>query len=194
MKMKKLGFLVFAATVAGQALAVDVTTFDIGGVKLGMNPAEAKAALQAKCVRDHGKFDVTTVLADNPYVRGKSYPQYMHCVATGSETTVSMLAIPPGAVVVNRINYKMPWSEENEKALKAGALGKYGEPTNIIQMDSAPEWCNDPQPTWKGGPACNGTPGPSLRVVRSELILLDPRYQQQVWDDRKKKETVKPSL
>ena len=79
-------------------------------------------------------------------------------------------------------------------ALKESSLGKYGEPTNIIQMDSAPEWCNDPQPTWKGGPACNGTPGPSLRVVRSELILLDSRYQQQVWDDRKKKETVKPSL
>lgn len=183
-----------AAVLAGQALAVDVTAFDIGGVKLGMNPTEAKAALQAKCARDHGKFDVTTVLTDNPYVRGKSYPQYMHCVASGSETTVSMLAIPPGAIVVDRINYKMPWSEENEKALKESALGKYGEPTNIIQMDSAPEWCNDPRPTWKGGPACNGTPGPSLRVVRSELILLDPRYRQQVWDDRKKKETVKPSL
>lgn len=194
MKMKNVGLFLFAATLAGQALAVDVTTFDIGGVKLGMSPAEAKAALQAKCARDHGKFNVTTVLTDNPYLRGKSYAQYMHCVATGSETTVSLLAIPPGPVVVNRVNYRMPWSVENEKALKESAQAKYGEPTNIIQMDSVPEWCNDPRPTWKGGPACNATPGPSLRVVRSELILIDPRYDKQVSDDRQAKQTVKPSL
>jgi hypothetical protein len=116
---------------------VDVTTFDIGGVKLGMNPSEAKTALQAKCARDHGKFDVTTVLTDNPYLRGKTYLQFMHCVATGSETTVSFLAIPPGSIVVNRVNYKMPWSAENERALKESAQAKYGEPTNIVQMDSA---------------------------------------------------------
>jgi hypothetical protein len=192
--MKKTTLFLLTAAAAGQVLAVDVTTFDIGGVKLGMNPAEAKAALQVKCKRDQGKFDETTVLTPNPYLPGKKYANSMHCRTQVTDTAVGLVAIPSGAVVVQRVAYGMPWSVENENSLKESALAKYGEPTNVIQMNNAPEWCNDPRPSWKGGPACQDSPGPMLRVVRSDLILFDPRYMQQVWDDQKAKQTVRPSL
>jgi len=192
--MKKTVFLIAAVAFASRAFAADVATFDIGGVKLGMTPAEARAALQGKCKRDLGKFDETTVLTPNPFQLGKKYAAYMHCKTEATDTMVGLVAIPSGAVVVERVIYKMQWSVENEKALKDSALAKYGEPTNIVQMNNAPEWCNEPNPIWKGGPACKDSRGPSLLVVRSELQLADPRYAQQVWDYQKAKQTVKPSL
>ena len=193
--MKKLTFAGFAfAAFTSNAIAADVATFDIGGIKLGMTPADARSTLQAKCKRDQGKFDETTVLTPNPYLHGKRYAEYMHCKTQVTETTVSLLAIPSGAVVVQRVTYRMPWSVENVKSLKESALAKYGEPTNIVQMGNQPEWCNEPNPTWKGGPACNESRGPALLVVGAELRLADPRYPQQVWDDLKAKQTIKPSL
>jgi hypothetical protein len=44
--MKKTVLFIIAASVGSQVLAADVTTFDIAGVKLGMNPTEAKSALR----------------------------------------------------------------------------------------------------------------------------------------------------
>lgn len=192
--MKNTALFLAAAAFAGHSLAADVATFDIGGVKFGMNPAEARTALQTKCRRDQGKFEETTVLTPNPYLPGKKYAQFMHCRTQGTDTMVSLLAIPSGAVVVERVSYKMQWSVENERSLKESALAKYGEPTNIVQMTKSPEWCSEPVPTYQGGSVCKDSRGPVLLVVGSELQLADPRYAQKVWDDQKAKQTVKPSL
>jgi hypothetical protein len=192
--MKKLSLCCLLYVAAGSALAGDINSFDIAGVRLGMNPVEAKAALQAKCGHDKGKFEVTTVMEPNPYAPGKKYPKTMRCTAAPNETTVYMLAIPSGSIVVDRIIYTMPSNPANEKALKESALAKYGEPTNTITMNSVPEWCIDPSPTFKGGPVCQGAGGPTLRVVRAELQLFDPRYGKQVMDARRAADTTKPSL
>lgn len=180
--------------VAGRVIAGDIGAFDIGGVRLGMSPTQAKAVLQSKCDHDKGKFEITTALELNPYLPGKKYSPFMMCTAVPNKTVVHLLAIPSGAIVVEFVDYTMPWNPNNEKSLKESALAKYGEPTNVIRMDSVPEWCVDPSPTFKGGPVCQGAGGPTLRVIRTELKLYDPRYEKQVGDFRRAKETFKPSL
>ena len=196
--MKKTAVFLSAMVMSGLASATDVRSFDLGGVRLGMNPAEASAALQAKCRRDHGKFDVTPFAEPNPYLPGKKYKLYMHCEASAGKTSVHVRAIPGGAIVVERVIYEMPWNNDNVKALRANAIAKYGEPTNIIQMGPDPEWCESPHPSWPGGPACQDDSGLSagarLRITSTKAELYDPRPSELVQADRKAKETVKPSL
>jgi len=196
--MKKMTVLLSAMILSGLASATEVRGFDLGGVKLGMSPAEAKAALQARCQRDQGKFDITAIFEPNPYLPGKKYNQYMHCNAPAGKTSVHVRAIPGGAIVVERVIYEMPWNNDNVKALRANAVAKYGEPTNIIQMGPDPEWCESPHASWPGGPACQDDVGRSagarLRVTSTRIELYDPQPSDLVQADRKAKETVKPSL
>jgi hypothetical protein len=187
------------------AIAGDIATFAVGGVRLGMSAGEAKAAVQAKCQREKGNY-IEANGYKHPFMSNKTVTLGYVCqgpidrsTATPvTETTVKMNALPSGAVVVEEVVYRMTMNAENKKSLRESAIEKYGNPTNVNDPGNYNgdyyEWCNDPEPAVKGHPVCRFSKGPNLRIEHTILTLSDPRYGEQARNAQRAKSVIKPLL
>jgi hypothetical protein len=84
-------------------------------------------------------------------------------------------------VIVSRISYEMPWSDQNAKAMKAAAIAKYGPPSLSVGVD---RWCQD---------ARFGCMTPAQAVIElsaTKLTLTDMRLseaRQKLTDQKNKR-------
>jgi hypothetical protein len=197
--MKTLKIFGMWLAFTARAIAGDIGTFDVGGVRLGMSPREAKAAVQAKCQRENGNY-IEAKGYQHPFMPGAIITLGYVCEgpidrSTASpltSTTVKMIALPAGKVVVEEIVYRMTRNAENTKSLRERATERYGNPTNI--NGDYYEWCNDPEPLVSDHPVCRFSKGPNLRIEQTILTLSDPGYGEQARSAHHAKSVIKPSL
>lgn len=192
--MKKL-LLFLALTGVAQAEAprsVDVTSFDVVGIRLGMTPEQAKAAVKAKLGDDVAIVDEK--FAGQDPVTGQKTPSNFS-IKSGNHSVLvfhatNLLANKPNERAVYLIKYEMPYTQENVEAIKTAALDKYGVNSNAPN-DLPMHWCQHPNENT--GIGCDKLLEPSLKIAQNTIELHDPRYREAItrWMDSKKNDTPK---
>ncbi|MDO4776479.1 MAG: hypothetical protein Q4A06_03380 [Cardiobacteriaceae bacterium] len=189
-----LMILALAASAHAAPRSVDVTAFDVAGVKLGMTPEDAKAALKASFgVDDEAIVDDKFPGKDS--VTGEKIPSYFS-VKSGNHSLLihHVTNLRDGkqpARAVTRIEYEMPYTEENVVAMREAALGKYGE--NANSPNTLPmHWCEHPHENT--GIGCDRHDEPRLELAQTRIVLEDPRYRQAIIDWQEKQQSEKPKF
>ena len=179
--------------VQGAPRQVDVSAFDVAGVKLGMSVEEAKAALAAQFgVEQTALVDEKWPSADG--VTGEKVPKSfvlkngVHTVTVHHATDVLHGREPARAVYL--VLYEMPYSEANVAAMRDAALQKYGENSNAPN-DLPMDWCAEPHENT--GLGCNDPRMAILQLSQTRLKLYDPRYQEAInaWREQKNNDIPK---
>ena len=179
--------------LAAPVIAGNIETFELGGVRLGMSPNEAKAIVQSKCKRDDGIFQDASGY-QHPFVPRKQFSLGYICRTEVVTFAVQMAALPTGPVVVEQITSKMTWNSENMKSLRESAVEKYGKPTHITSDGFRYEWCENPEPVSGDHQRCLSSRQPKIMIGHADIELSDPRYRDQVAAAHKAKMTSKPLL
>ena len=174
--MSRLLFLsaALATCLAAPALAdepvrtVDAGRFEVQGIRLGMNLAEATAAVAQQLGIAPGAIQVSKPSRDEPQVLLASNP-------AGNLT----VTLAPGRLDGDPRRagvYSVRWSYKGLRDLdarKAAVLARYGLPTNgtATPLRKGWEWCLHPD---DGSPVrCLGTPEPTLTYYEFTLELQD---------------------
>lgn len=174
----------------------DVTQFDVAGVRLGMSVEEAQAALAAKYPNgEMGKletggspFDYKTKIAKS--LRLKDGKQSVN-VYFSTDT----LNGKRDSIVVSRIMYSLPRTDENLAALQAAAKEKYGEPTLGGSDSNYWRWCQEPEKVFAY--ECSSHKKPTLTLASmmdTHLDLQNPEYKQAERDALEAEKNTKPSI
>lgn len=173
--------------------SVDVTAFDVAGVKLGMTPEAAKAALKAAFNVDDAAIVDSKYNSPDP-VTGEKVPDSFS-LETGNHKILvhhatNLLDGKQPARAVWEIRYEMPYSEENVAAMREAALAKYGENSNAPN-DLPMHWCEHPHDNT--GMGCNRLDEPKLELAQTHIKFTDPRYRQAIidWQSKQKSDTPK---
>ncbi len=156
--MRKVRFSTFVTLVAmmcshapaNAANSVDVTSFDVAGVKTGMSFEEASAHLA-----DYFKVSPGTLVAGKTVenlVTKTALPNSLEYRKGDAVVRVSFVGRVPAdshrPLVVSNITYRLPFSKENADEMTRLAREKYGEPST--SMDQLPlQWCENPNPNDK---------------------------------------------
>ncbi len=148
----KAAFLISALNVAVLAPAhaeaprsVDARTFDIAGVKTGMDydEAVAAAAKNFQVSKSEMKAGYATL---NPVTNTKT-PLDFSYRKDGVELVVHFEPRVPvdkqRPLAVSLINYEMPWTPANKAAMGQAVVQKYGRQSNYPN-DLSLEWCQKP--------------------------------------------------
>lgn len=189
-----LMFLALAANTNAAPRSVDVTAFDVAGVKLGMTPEDAKAALKAAFgVGDEAivdsKFNLPDPVTGEKVADSFTLKSGNHSILVHHAT--NLLDGKQPARAVWSIHYEMPYSEENVAAMREAALAKYGENSNA--PNNLPmHWCEHPHDNT--GIGCNRLDEPSLKLAQTHIEFTDPRYRQAIHDWQSKQKIDKPKL
>lgn len=194
--MKILLSLGLALVLCGAHAAprsVDVTAFDVAGVKLGMTPEDAKAALKATFNVDDAAITDSKYNQADP-VTGEKVPDSFtlktgnHNIIVNHVTNLRDGKQPARAVWA--IRYEMPYSGENKTAMREAALAKYGENSNAPN-DLPMHWCEHPHENT--GIGCDRLDEPSLELSQTRIQFTDPRYRQAIidWQNQQKNDTPK---
>lgn len=189
--------LILIATLAHSAIAaprrVDVSEFDIAGIRLGMTPEEAKSAAKA-----HFGVD-DSAISESKYppadaVTGEKTP-FVFTVKSGEHTltvnhVTDVLRDNAPARAVWSIRYEVPYSRDNTAAMREAALQKYGENSNAPN-DLPMHWCKTPNAHMGG--VCDSFSEAKLELGQNRIHLVDPRYLEAVntWRDKQKNTTPK---
>lgn len=173
---------------------VDVTVFDVAGVRLGMSPEEAKAAVKAQFgVPDAAIEDEKFFGAD--VVTGEKVPAYFTMKDGHHELTVyhaaNVFADKPQERAVYLVKYDLPYSQENVAAIAQAALEKYGENSNAPN-DLPMHWCEHPHKN--PGMGCDRLDEPKLEISQNHIQLEDPRYRDAINRWREQQLNTKPKL
>ncbi len=190
-------FLLLASNSFAQDLpkSVDVSDFDISGVKLGMSLDEAVNAIKEKYNISDSQIKKSSGLNQ---VTNESGIQLLSFVIGKSITTVrfepSVPHDPKRKMLVSWIQYTMPWSSENVKSMEAAVLEKYGPSSyghfNIIH--SLRRWCA--KPNRNPGFGCELKSGARLEYAGVTITLDDFTYKQNVIEYMDSKLKTKPSF
>lgn len=186
--MKHLVWLALGATfmLAQAPKAVDVTGFDIAGVKLGMSEKEAKDAIMKTLGVSASEIKQPSTEAENP-ISGKRDITYFTVKQGLAEFYVQFKpnAITPqnSPVVVERITYQLPTTSENAKSIKESAVEKFGKASyDKFQF----QWCKNPTNF-----GCTNQDEAILFTDNSKLVLFDPKYRKALQEWQKKRQTQK---
>ncbi|MCR4457466.1 MULTISPECIES: hypothetical protein [Pseudescherichia] len=186
--------LISPAYAAPAVRSVDVKSFDVAGVKTGMSVEEARAAMQknfgvsADAIRTSTfrKDQIAYLVTGNIEVSNLIYEK------DGTRMQVSFEPRVPydknNPMAVSLINYEIPWTKENETAMKEAAIAKYGP---ISTGGMAPEWCDKPLPT--SGMGCEPDSA-TLKVGSTHLSLFDPAWKNAVSKFMDQKRATKPQF
>ncbi|MGY6030587.1 hypothetical protein [Phytobacter sp. AG2a] len=158
--------------------AVDVTPFDVGGVKTGMSVEEARAAMQKNFgisadqirVSKYRKDQVAYLVTNSEEVSTLVYDNNGTRMQVNFEPRIPYNKSNPMAV--DSVSYEIPWTKDNETSMKEAAIAKYGPISTGGMM--APLWCNKPLPT--SGMGCESD-SPKLSLGGTKLQLIDPAWQ-----------------
>jgi hypothetical protein len=165
-------FSILAALPSAYAAprSVDARDFDVCGVTRGMDWDQALAA-----AAKHFKIAPSEFEFINPLI--------FFYKKDGTELWVHFVEREPGdkarPLVVTRIEYRIPWTEENEAAMKEAALAKYGVPSHASWNNDDMTWCIKP-------PHCSGQAYLSFRskllgvgaASSSAIMLDDPAWRE----------------
>lgn len=199
--MKKTLFsLVLSASFISQAADLDnkpdVTSFDIAGVRLGMSLEEAQAALSAKYPNgEMGKVEMT----GSPFDYATKIPNILRLKDGNQSVTVyfstNTLHDKQNDIVVSRIIYSLPRSDENLSALQTAAKEKYGEAT-LGGDSSFWRWCQHPEKVVSYECPSHKAPSLLLSSLMSyvSLDLNNPEYTAAEKKALEAAKTTKPSI
>ncbi|EOL9008265.1 hypothetical protein ACRV4U_002402 [Cronobacter sakazakii] len=159
--------------------AVDVTAFDVAGVKTGMDYDQA-----VKAMTDHFHVPASALNVDkfpmmNP-VTGNKQPQYVGYEKDGVELSVHfegrVPVDPAHPLVVSMITYKLPWSTDNKTAMEKAALEKYGPQSNGTYTTPM-VWCKNPGKMASDASSSDRNQA-TLELSNTSLELSDPSWSQ----------------
>jgi len=169
---------ILAATHAAAAApqSADAGQFDIAGVRLGMDQAEAIAAITEKLQLDDSAIQLDPSAQVNPVTNTRE-PKYFTAKAGLTSVIVHFEPRVPydkaRPMVVGTVIYEQPWTAENVSAMEDAALAKYGQPSNGTAGVSY-QWCLEPHSN--PGFGCSQYQGPILELAGTKLRLHDIRY------------------
>lgn len=174
--------------------AVDVKSFDVGGVKMGMSIEEAKAAMQKNFGIKPAQIRASKSMENQTPSIVTGSQQIIHLVyeENGTRMQVSFEPRVPynksNPMAVSHVTYEIPWTKENEVNMVEAALKKYGP---VSTGGVFPVWCEKPMPT--SGMGCeSGTA--SLTMGNTKINLIDPAWQNAVISYMDQQKKTKPML
>ncbi len=174
--------------------AVDVKTFDVGGVKMGMSIEEAQAAIQKNFGIKPAQIRASKSMESQTPSIVTGSQQIIHLVyeENGTRMQVSFEPRVPynksNPMAVSHVTYEIPWTKENEVNMVEAALKKYGP---VSTGGVFPVWCEKPMPT--SGMGCeSGTA--SLTMGNTKINLIDPAWQNAVISYMNQQKKTKPML
>lgn len=193
-----LCLLAFTTTYADNP-SYDIRTFDISGVKLGMNTQQAVNALTSSLNIDKSKIQFQKFIPENPVLK-KKVPNYFSYKDGTTEITVHFKpAIPvddQNPMRVHMVTYKLPYSNENTRMIRDKAFEKYGMPTSGYHenhhIGHSYTWCQ--LDNSKKVSNCTNSGGANLKKSATELKLYDPSYHEKVFQYLNQKKTVTPKF
>lgn len=189
-----LPFLINPASAAQPVHAVDVKSFDVAGVKSGMSVEEARSAMQknfgvsADKIRASDSMDYQTPTV----ITGSKQVMYLVYENDGTRMQVSFQPRVPynktNPMAAWLVSYEIPWTNENQEAMKKAAIAKYGP----VSMSSVfPIWCEKPIPGT--GMGCeSGTA--QLEQSSTKITLTDPAWQNAVSKYMDEQKSTKPQF
>lgn len=177
-----LGFT--GSAIGQEGMPVDVTEFDLGGVKLGMNPTEVASALKDKYEVEESDINIIKSSGKHP-VLGGDLVVALELLSKGAEkATLGMrkgwklnVAFAPKVpynekdVVAHIISYELPFTPGNVASVKASAIEKYGTPTVQNPMGGI-SWCSEIE-GW-GGCKSDDT----LTILNTAIELRDASFMK----------------
>jgi len=174
--------------------AVDVKSFDVGGVKMGMSIEEAQAAMQKNFGIKSAQIRASKSMESQTPSIVTGSQQIIHLVyeENGTRMQVSFEPRVPynksNPMAVSHVTYEIPWTKENEVNMVEAALKKYGP---VSTGGVFPVWCEKPMPT--SGMGCeSGTA--SLTMGNTKINLIDPAWQNAVISYMNQQKKTKPML
>ncbi len=166
--------LSFAHAAPPHWRAVDVTSFDIAGVKLGMNYNETLAAMSKHFKLSSNEIEKFTQKSQNRITKNQQ-PTAIRYNRDGILLTVEFFARIPvesgNPVAVSRINYGIPNPKGNISALKEASISKYGQPSDN-RYQSNLMWCAH----YNQITQCDSK-YPRLSLTMGSMVLEDPRFE-----------------
>jgi len=174
--------------------AVDVKSFDVGGVKMGMSIEEAQAAMQKNFGIKPAQIRASKSMESQTPSIVTGSQQIIHLVyeENGTRMQVSFEPRVPynksNPMAVSHVTYEIPWTKENEVNMVEAALKKYGP---VSTGGVFPVWSQKPMPT--SGMGCeSGTA--SLTMGNTKINLIDPAWQNAVISYMNQQKKTKPML
>lgn len=156
--------------------SVDATTLDVAGVKTGMDFEEAMAAAMKHFQAPRSQFKPEPSPRERLASQAK-LPTYFTYEKNGVKLGVYFEDRIPldkaRPMVVFKVVYELPWSQENSKAMAEAALTKYGQQSNA-PYDLPMSWCSQPNKMQSG--ACSDTTEAVLKLSQVNLDLTDPAW------------------
>ena len=192
--MMALPFIVTPASAAQSVHAVDVKSFDVGGVKTGMSVEEARAAMQKNFSVSADKISASKSATYQVATKVTGSQQVMYLVYENKGTRMQVTFEPripynkTNPMAAALITYEIPWTSENETSMKDAALAKYGQ---VSTSDMYPLWCEKPIPG--SGMGCE-TDTASLKVASTTLTLIDPAWQNARMKFMDQQNATKPQI
>lgn len=163
---------------AANVHAVDVSAFDIAGVKTGMDYDQT-----IKAITEHFHIPVSALDVDKfpgvNVVTGDKQPQYVSYEKDGIKLSVHFEGRvpldPQHPLAVSLITYELPWSTDNKNAMAKAAGEKYGPQSNATYTPRV--WCNNPGKM--ATMACSNDMSQAvLKLSNTKLELSDPAWSQ----------------
>lgn len=174
--------LLFAPTsYSNNSLPVDVSSFTLSGVALGMTADEAVAAVTVKLGLNLAAVKFEAHPGPNA-ITPKRHPARFKVRAGQLQLTVYFQpAVPYNPVapmIVSQVRYRLSAQSSNRKITREAALKKYGQPS-VVNANGAYQWCSKPalSSTHK---ECMEQAQPYLYYLGTGLTLHDPSYQMKV--------------
>ena len=189
-----LPYLVSPASAAKPVHAVDVKSFDVGGVKTGMSIEEARAAMQKNFGVPADKIEATKSATYQVATKVTGSQQIMYLVYENKGTRMQVTFEPripydkSNPMAAALISYEIPWTSENATSIKEAALAKYGP---VSTTDMYPVWCENPIPGT--GMGCEPDSA-SLKVASTTLTLIDPAWQNARMKFMDQQNATKPQI
>jgi len=171
-----LSAVVFAPANAASQRSVDPRTFDVAGVKTGMDFDEALAAAAKNF--QVGKEDIRIGYATNNPVTNTKMPMNFSYEKDGVDFIVHFEPRVPvdkqRPLVVSQIRYELPWTPANKEAMGKAVLEKYGRQSNYPNALSL-EWCQ--KPSTNPGMGCSTDMTQAvLKYTGVSIQMYDPAW------------------
>jgi hypothetical protein len=188
------------AAEAPQATTIDVTKFDVGGVRLGMTMEQATDAL----IRVYGIARSDIQVGDQNPVGPQDIKEILYFKQGNFSIDVRMSRVivnggVPSESVVS-ITYVRRDNAKPDSAIIDGATAKYGRPSvEIKNVGHSLEWCSKVKTFGvKQNPTvtCDRN-GPELVVTEGSVTLKDPESEErnrQNWESAMAKPAVHPKF
>lgn len=189
-----LAAVAVAPAHAASPRSVDARTFDVAGVKTGMDFDEALAATAKNF--NVGKKDIRIGYAMNNPVTNTKMPMNFSYDKDGVSFIVHFEPRVPvdkqRPLVVSQIRYELPWTPANKEAMGKAVVEKYGRQSNYPN-DLSLEWCQ--KPSTNPGMGCSTDMTQAvLKYSGVSIQMHDPAWMNARIEYMERSQTRKPSF